>query len=187
MTQRAKSARASSAARMRSTPSAGRVYTVIVLFCYCSFSFDLFFVLFPLFGHFPLQWGDAAQTKFYFTSKRWLFIHWTFVRATARGQILDIHFLRRLATRTNEQGLVLYSTYYYTFYWKVQYKTDIQYKWTKMKMWCWKYQDLVALDFICALSFIIQLLNIAGAYRVSNWGSRRKLLRRNACHISNVL
>ena len=92
MTQRAKSARASSAARMRSTPSAGRVYTVIVLsltsltltsfssfhlffflclttpqcwsnvygdwsFCYCSLSFDLFFVLsfvlFSLFGHFP--------------------------------------------------------------------------------------------------------------------------------------
>ena len=91
MTQRAKSARASSAARMRSTPSAGRVYTVIVLsltsltltsfssfhlffflclttpqcwsnvygdwsFCYCSLSFDLFFVLsfvlVSLFDHF---------------------------------------------------------------------------------------------------------------------------------------
>ena len=113
--------------------------------------------------------------------------HWTFVRATARGQILDIHFLRRLATRTNEQRLVLYSTYNYTFYQKMQYKTDIQYKWKKMKMWRWKYQDLVAMDFICALSFIIQLLNIAGAYRIRNWGSRRKLLRRNACYISNAL
>ena len=129
----------------------------------------------------------CRKTKFTFHIQTVTFHkHWTFVRATAWGQILDIHSLRRLATRTNEQGLVLYSTYNHIFHQQMQYKTDIQYKWKKMKMWRWKNQNLVTLDFIYVLSFIIQLLNIAGAYRIRNWGSRRKLLRRNACHISNA-
>ena len=121
-----------------------------------------------------------------FTSKRWLFINIGLLSEQLPGaKSLTFIFLRRLATRTSEQGLLLYSIYNYTFHQQMQYKTDIQYKWKKMKMWRWKNQNLVTLDFIYVLSFIIQLLNIAGAYRIRNWGSRRKLLRRNACHISN--
>ena len=141
MTQRAKSARASSAARMRSTPSASRVYTVIVLSLtsLTLTSFSSFHLFFFLCLTTPQCWSNVSKqhpwirscffvwplplarectrcrkTKFTFHIQTVTFHkHWTFVRATARGQILDIHSLRRLATRTNEQGLVLYIITYF--------------------------------------------------------------------------